>query len=111
MTEVIDAAVSPACSIAIGLGMDSLAASFCWKTFEYILGATGVNMYDVREPCLTPPACYDFSQYGDFLRRFDVRKALGVSHVDNYEECSGVVYANMQVDIVMDYTKDLDYIV
>jgi len=49
------------------------------------------NVYDIREPCGTPPLCYDFSQSDEFLNRADVQEVLGVSG-RKWIECDQLVH-------------------
>jgi cathepsin A (carboxypeptidase C) len=40
---------------------------------------TGVNQYDLRVPCSTPPLCGDYSFVGEYLNSQKVKKTLGVT--------------------------------
>jgi len=40
---------------------------------------TGVNQYDLRVPCSTPPLCGDYSFVGNYLNSQKVKKTLGVT--------------------------------
>jgi len=49
------------------------------------------NVYDIREPCGTPPLCYDFSTSDEFLNRDDVQEVIGVSG-RKWVECDQLVH-------------------
>jgi len=51
---------------------------------------TGINMYDIREPCKVPPLCYDFTNLDDWTKKDDVIAALGVKG-HGWESCDHVV--------------------
>jgi hypothetical protein len=40
--------------------------------------ASGINLYDVREKCKTPPLCYDFGLTDEFLNLPATQAQLGV---------------------------------
>ena len=48
---------------------------------------TGINLYDVREKCMHPPLCYDFSRLEALAKDPTFMKALGVEgHACNDNE-------------------------
>lgn len=53
--------------------------------------ATGLNPYDMREACAKPPLCYDFSNVGAYLRRPEVKAALGVDAGREWKDCNHAV--------------------
>lgn len=78
-----------------GLKMQVVALEYCSLVSE--LPALGnpvnprFNVYDIREPCGTPPLCYDFSQSDEFLNRADVQQVLGVPD-RHWVECDQMVH-------------------
>jgi len=79
---------------------DNVALEWSACLYSYILcnlgettpvTATGVNPYDVREPCKDKPLCYDFSNIDNYLAQDDVRAALGIPDNKRWAECNKVV--------------------
>lgn len=75
------------------------AQAFCNAAMVAPYAASGLNVYDVREKCKSPPLCYDFSHVTKFLRLESTRKAL---HVDEksakWEACNMEVHAKFAYD-------------
>lgn len=91
----MEAAV-PFCLAAIKLCQASIPATCIAATDVCNLGElipytlTGMNPYDMRQACEKPPLCYDMSNVGKYLKRDDVRKALGVGD-RHWTECNHAV--------------------
>lgn len=51
---------------------------------------TGVNLYDVRQPCSNPPLCYDFSNIENWLAAAPNLAALGIPSGVTWNECNRV---------------------
>ena len=59
----------------------TVASSLTWLVQQAMMAPyeeTGLNPYDIREPCAVKPLCYDFSDVTDFLNSATVKTALGV---------------------------------
>lgn len=67
----------------------------CMKYVNYLVGASGVNLYDIRRP----GPDYDFSYIGEYMNRQDVRTALNaVSVVDHkWSESSNTIANRLAV--------------
>jgi len=60
---------------------------------------TGLNVYDIRQPCLNPPLCYDFSNIEHFLHAPSTLDSLNViSRSNDWVACSSSVQMNMLGD-------------
>jgi len=61
---------------------------------------TGLNPYDIREPCKVAPLCYDFSDVSDWLGQDIVKKALGVNteRVSSWQSCNFQVNGDFKND-------------
>lgn len=62
---------------------------------------TGLNPYDIREPCKVPPLCYDFSNIDTYLNSKTVQAALGVS--GKWESCNYQVNSQFSGDWMLNY--------
>lgn len=49
---------------------------------------TGLNPYDIREPCEFPPLCYDMSHITAFFNDATIQKALGVDPKTTWATCN-----------------------
>ena len=61
---------------------------------EWLIGPyeeTGLNPYDIREPCKVKPLCYDFSDVDDFLGLDSTKEALGVDTSRTWSSCNFTV--------------------
>lgn len=65
---------------------------------------TGLNPYDIREPCKVRPLCYDFSDVSDFLDQPSVQAALGVPKM-SWQSCNFTVNSMFSND----WMKRFDY--
>jgi cathepsin A (carboxypeptidase C) len=61
-----------------------------------------MNPYDMREKCVVPPLCYDFSNVQKYLQRDDVRKILGAR--GRWADCSKAV--TVRFELSGDYLKN-----
>ena len=57
----------------------------------------------MRAKCAVPPLCYDFSNVGTYLKRDDVRAALGVPDKAKWSDCNRAV--TMRFELAGDYMK------
>jgi hypothetical protein len=57
-----------------------------------------MNVYDIREPCGTPPLCYDFSAADSFLTDPTMMENLGVRKGQKWEECNMEVHSALMGD-------------
>lgn len=55
------------------------------------------NVYDIREPCTTPPLCYDFSPADNLLLDESIKEVLGVSG-RTWAECTSKVHTALLGD-------------
>jgi len=81
----------------------SEAQGFCNNAMLGPFEASGLNVYDIREPCKVKPLCYDFSDVTNFLNDKKVQSALGVNGIE-WSSCNFTVngmFAN-------DWMKDFD---
>lgn len=66
--------------VAEGNMSTCLATEACWNETLYLpFMSTQRNIYDLRQPCLTPVLCYDFSPVVSFLNSDRVYEYMGVS--------------------------------
>lgn len=80
--------------------LDVAALEFCQILADTCIGnplEPKFNVYDIREPCGTPPLCYDFSQSDAFLNRADVQETLGVTG-RKWVECDQMVHTYLLGD-------------
>lgn len=80
--------------------LDVAALEFCQILADSVIGNPlhpKFNVYDIREPCSTPPLCYDFSQSDTFLNRADVQTVLGVTG-RKWVECDKLVHTALLGD-------------
>ncbi|CAI2370516.1 unnamed protein product [Moneuplotes crassus] len=94
------------------LAIDSGYKVFAYKTCEYLMKTiTGspneFNVYDITKPC-EGFACYDFSNFVNFLERKDVRGIINVGDKP-FNMCSGEVFKEMSGDQVNDFQPDVKY--
>jgi len=61
-------------------------------------GGKQMNVYDIREPCGTPPLCYDFSAADSFLTDPTMMENLGVRKGQKWEECNMEVHSALMGD-------------
>merc|ERR1712072_1661734 len=62
---------------------------------------TGVNVYDLRQPCKNPPLCYDMSNIRQYLRSRKVKNTLGVKK--SWQSCNFMVNSMFHVDWMKSY--------
>ena len=55
------------------------------------------NVYDIREPCSSPPLCYDFSQSDTLLNDAQTQKTLGIAG-RKWVECEKLVHTALLGD-------------
>jgi len=69
---------------------------------------TGVNLYDVREPCQVPPLCYDFSLLPKYINQPSIRAALGVGSRE-WQDCNRIVELKLVFagDWMLNYASDI----
>jgi len=95
-------AVEPACIAAIK-ACQAAPASCLVATDVCNLGLlipyqlSGRNVYDMRIPCETPPLCYDFSNVATYLKRADVKAALGTTG-HGWSDCNHAVAIGFELD-------------
>merc|ERR1712021_2103 len=65
--------------------------------------ASGLNVYDIREPCKVKPLCYDFSDLETFLNRNKVKTALGVPSDLTWSSCNFTVNGMFNNDWMKDF--------
>ena len=58
---------------------------------------SGRNVYDMRIKCETPPLCYDFSNVATYLKRADVKAALGTTG-HGWSDCNHAVAIGFELD-------------
>mmetsp|Transcript_4119 Transcript_4119/g.6104 ORF Transcript_4119/g.6104 Transcript_4119/m.6104 type:complete len:725 (+) Transcript_4119:208-2382(+) len=79
------------------------AVAVCNAVFMIPYELTGLNPYDIREQCKSPPLCYDFSNIDKFLNLESTKKALHVSHESHkWESCNYGVHSNFMTDWMKD---------
>lgn len=66
---------------------------------------TGLNPYDIREPCKVKPLCYDFSDVDDFLGLASTKEALGVDPSREWSSCNFTVNSMF----ASDWMKSMEY--
>lgn len=57
-----------------------MARSFCTRSLLTHFPIPELNPYDIRQPCATPPLCYDFSPIESFLATPAVRQVRTTTH-------------------------------
>lgn len=76
-----------------------LAQSTCNSEMMGPYSATGLNSYDIREPCAVPPLCYDFSNIDKYLAQPEVLQALGINtDKSEWSECNFDVNSMFSAD-------------
>jgi len=79
----------------------------CNAVLGMALGYAGnINVYDIREPCKTPPLCYNLQPIADYLDQSYVRQKLGVGD-KNWESCNSKVYQYLEKDFEQSYLFDI----
>ena len=76
------------------------ALEFCQILADSVIGNPlhpKFNVYDIREPCGTPPLCYDFSQSDVLLNDAATQSALGVTG-RKWVECDKLVHTALLGD-------------
>ena len=76
------------------------ALEFCQILADSVIGNPlhpKFNVYDIREPCASPPLCYDFSQSDTLLNDADVQATLGVTG-RKWVECDKLVHTALLGD-------------
>jgi len=99
------------CQMLIKTGIWFVALEECQLITTTILGnplSPAFNVYDIREPCSSPPLCYDFTNLDLFIARKDVREALNVGN-KAWSDCNQVVHTFMLGDWVTDLSPKVDY--
>jgi len=79
------------------------ALQFCNAAFVSPIQATGINLYDIREPCRVAPLCYDFSNLDKFLALQSTREKLGVGDNEWHGDCNYYVNADFTGDWMKNY--------
>jgi serine carboxypeptidase-like clade 4 len=87
----------PVCEQAILQNKTDEQTDDCNAIFETIQekALRDFNTYDVRDPCVNKPLCYDFSKLGDLMTNANFRSAIGVSPNGHYSECDTTVYSKL----------------
>lgn len=103
---IMKAAIGPCTALikkcnAGGVGSCTAAYATCnyGELIPYQL--TGMNPYDMRIKCAVKPLCYDFSMIDTYLKRADVKQALGVTKT--WSECNRAVNMMFQGDWMKNY--------
>jgi len=76
------------------------ALEFCQVLADSIIGNPlhpKFNVYDIREPCASPPLCYDFSQSDTLLNDAETQKTLGTTG-RKWVECDRLVHTALLGD-------------
>ena len=76
------------------------ALEFCQILADSVIGNPlhpKFNVYDIREPCATPPLCYDFSQADTLLNDADTMTTLGTTG-RKWVECDQLVHTALLGD-------------
>lgn len=76
------------------------ALEFCQILADSVIGNPlhpKFNVYDIREPCSSPPLCYDFSQSDTLLNNADAMAALGTTG-RKWVECDQLVHTALLGD-------------
>jgi len=106
---LLDKAFLQTCLGFIESGLWPLAFYDCQIYAEGIMAEMGVtlgyfpNPYDWKEPCTSPPLCYDFSLIYAYLAQPAVIKALGVQGI-SWETCDVIPH----LFLIGDWVKNLD---
>lgn len=97
------------CQLTIDTGFNKLAYRVCEYFMKSITGNPNeFNVYDITKPC-EGFACYDFSNFVNFLERDDVRKIINVGDRP-FDVCSGEVFKEMKGDQVNNFQSHVKYI-
>jgi len=90
-----------ACQLLIKTGVWPVALEECQIGVQSILGFNPVqpafNVYDIREPCGTPPLCYDMSPADNLLAQESIKDILGVKG-RSWAECTSSVHTALLGD-------------
>jgi cathepsin A (carboxypeptidase C) len=69
----------------------AMAADFCNNAMMGPYESTGLNVYDIRKPCVGS-LCYHLGKVTDFMNQADVQQALGVApQASNWVACNYTV--------------------
>jgi len=79
------------------------AQSYCNNAMLAPYEESGLNVYDIREPCKVKPLCYDFSDVETFLNSNKVKTALGVPSDLTWSSCNFTVNGMFGNDWMKDF--------
>lgn len=70
---------------------------------------TGLNPYDIRKQCESPPLCYDFSHVTKWLNSEKVKKALNIDkkHSHSWTACNYGINMKFHVDWMKSFAADV----
>lgn len=107
---VMEAAAEPcslSCKACDDVGGVACTAAFIAcnyaETVPYQL--TGMNVYDMRIKCASPPLCYDFSNVEKFLNDADVQEQIGAQ--DSWGSCNMLVNTVFKNDFMKSYHEKI----
>jgi carboxypeptidase C (cathepsin A) len=101
-----------ACEEAINIGSFVLATDICNLIMEDVvlhapkIDGYYINHYNIKEPCIEPSLCYDFSNQTTYMNLPATQKALGITRMD-WESCSSAAGAPLIVDRIRPYSDDI----
>lgn len=88
-TVLVAEAEMVACGAALKSKAYGIAFGLCNIVMSTVLSAAGnINVYDIREQCMVPPLCYQFSAGTTFLNQANVQAALGIPSGIQWEDCN-----------------------
>lgn len=82
------------------------ARTFCSNAEIGPYQATGLNVYNIREPCVVPGLCYNFTDVSTFYNKPSTQQALGVNK--KWTSCNMWVNAGFNSDWMRDF--DIPYV-
>ncbi|CAI2370466.1 unnamed protein product [Moneuplotes crassus] len=96
------------CQLTIDTGYNYFAYKVCEWMMNTIVGRPkAFNVFDISKPC-EGFACYDFSNFVNFLERKDVREIINVGDRPYYM-CNGEVFKEMKGDQVNNFQPHVKY--
>lgn len=83
----------------------STAQFVCNQELTQPYYATGLNPYDISEPCRVPGLCYNFTNVDQWLNSASTQAALGVS--GKWQSCNYQVNSDFSADWMRNYQQDV----
>jgi len=105
-------AMYQACKKFIDLGLFVEATDACGLIMEDVvlhapkINGYPINHYNIKEPCVEPSLCYDFTNQTEYMNLPQTQKALDVNRTD-WESCSTAAGLPLTKDRLVAYDVDL----